>query len=222
MQSPLTMSEVQFIIDAIEHQRRMDTRDLTQKRQQTIIEPCPFAPALADKSIRIIRGHSEISLSICFKASFETLYSLKLISADNELLSNEEGFNTLNAYVKHPNPCSKMIESFLSEFRIGCFIEARILKNDGAVLEMLFSGLRHIFSLIEIPDIHNLSMTIETGIDLPICTSYAFIKSKAVTDPTLIEEKSSDCLIYMFEGSEKGLLVFGSVDYSKLHQLLLQ
>ncbi|KAM0681808.1 hypothetical protein GINT2_000325 [Glugoides intestinalis] len=217
----VNQSEVQFIIDSIEEHVRMDTRELTQKRQLTIIDPCPFASALADKAIRIIRGHSEMSLSISFRSSFETLYELNIVSENRESLLSKDDFKTLKSSISHPNPCFNVIESFLNTFKIGCVIEAEIIKDDGSLLEMFFTGLKHIFSSLLIPDIHNLSMSIKAGVELPTCTSFAFIKSKSVTDPTLIEEKSSDCLIYIFEGPEKAMLAFGSVDYSKLHQLLL-
>ncbi|ELA42129.1 uncharacterized protein VICG_00770 [Vittaforma corneae ATCC 50505] len=86
---------------------------------------------------------------------------------------------------------------------------------------MIFDGLRHVFSSIAIPNIHNLSENIQSGVNLPTCNSYAVFDSKMVLDPTLLEEQASNGIVRIFDiDGEKCAIAEGSMDFSVLKSVM--
>jgi len=227
----LGTEEVNFIAKAVAAGIRMDTRPFTHLRPQEISSPSKYASPLADYSALITRGYSQISLSLTFKASLNTLKCLGALSNSVSLPVFSEYFTpiledtaplddlrTVRSTLQEINPAFKLIEKLLSDFNIGCQLETYVISDDGNVFDMIFAGLQHIFRSIGIPDVSDLTADeIMTGIELPGCCSYAVVGSVALADPTAVEEASASGFIRVF--SDGHLLVDGQVD-STLHKLV--
>lgn len=211
----LSQGEVSFIAKAIESTIRMDMRRMDEKRAQTITETSAHASALADSAVQVSRGYSQVCLSVSFRSSYRTLAALNLTLGKEHVSSDE--FKTLKCALSDTNPSFKIIEDFLNSFNIGCYIEVYIIRNDGNIFDMIFDGLKHIFSSIAVPNVCNLSENIQSGVDLPACTSYAMFGPKMVLDPTRLEEQSSDGIVRIFDtNGVKCVLAEGSIDFDIL------
>lgn len=218
-------TELEFTTKAIQNKVRLDTRGFMEEREQILVEQ--DVPQ-ADRSIKIRRGLSEIDLNISFKSSSETLSHLGLMNNDNDgsfmdrffrrssaieaLVLNQhlssENLQTLQTKLDHPNPVFTRLESFLRRFKIGALIEISVVRDDGNVFDMVFDGIRYIFSDIAIPDVSNLSEERKEGIDLPWSASFAVFQDAFVADPLLIEESSSCGIVHIFKEADQSISVF--------------
>ncbi|ELA42128.1 uncharacterized protein VICG_00769 [Vittaforma corneae ATCC 50505] len=110
----LSQNEASFIANAIKSATRMDMRKMDEKRNQTMEESSKYASALADGTVQVTRGYSQISLSVTFRSSLRTLMSLNLALDTEGMDSNE--FKTLKCTLSETNPSFKKIEEFLNSF----------------------------------------------------------------------------------------------------------
>lgn len=241
----ISLEEANFVAKAVNNNTRIDREDVNQHRNSQIISPSEYASPLADASLKVIRGYSIISLSVCFRTSIHTLSALNMLDTSpvslpavlypstlypSTLNSPKEGAIDLSDFrtVKiQENPTQsttiqesmlKHIENFLNKHNIGCLIELYVIRDDGNLFDMVFDGLKEMFKSIEIPNILDLNMAVKSGVDLPTCISYAVIGSTAVADPTRLEELAADGIIRVF--SNGCVISEGNVDFSILHSLI--
>lgn len=216
----VSQKEMRFIQSVVENGLRIDTRNFPEKREQFITEPSEYASSLCDRSVKITRGYSQLSLSFTFNTSFEAPCKLLLTEEYDKAKDESEEPNFLKTCYNKPNPCFEKINSFLKNYEICLLVESYVIRDDGNIMEMFFDGLRHVFSSIHVPDLHNLHKPIEAKLELPKCTSYAIFGSKIVTDPTLIEETSADGTLHVFDDEKSCILFTGSISVDNLSNIL--
>lgn len=232
-------NEVDFIRKSLAAGVRADRRKYNEMRVQTaLVNNLPFV----DKSLTIKRGRTEAIINLTFKSSLETIKSVapdiinypteareKFISIFDKyenfsIFANEQSYDDLKELKKElsaANPIIEKIYGFLNAYKIGCSIECLLIKNDGNCCGVFYEGLRLIFESISVPDINDLTRDILTGIKLPICNTFAILDKICVADPTLIEEISLNCNLYVFDlDGSRSYLLDGEVSFSHLNQIL--
>lgn len=164
----------------------MDSRQLLQKRIQSIDTPS-FISVISDKSIRIQRGYSCIDISI--------------LLTEGECPVVLSGISFEKDSILHSHPSLFILEEYLRNQSVSCIINVNVIKNDGNIYDMFFSGIRYLFQSISIGE------TV-LSVDIPETVSYAIFDYsngvddtvKIVADPTILEEESCDALIHVING----------------------
>lgn len=190
---PSSPKEISFIRESLEKGIRLDLRGLLEER---IPKVEPIYNSQGDGCLLITKGHTKVKVDIQFMEISEGLIELKLIDQKIEKVVGDS-----LCVDKIPLSLKKLLENWLSFYKIGLRIDLEIVNDDGNVYEAFIYGLREILKEIEVPDILNLEKVIKTGIELPKMKVMGFYKKVKIVDPLLLEEEACDYLITFIENN---------------------
>ncbi|KAK1349669.1 hypothetical protein LUQ84_001321 [Hamiltosporidium tvaerminnensis] len=209
----LSTEEIEFTRKCILENLRVDLRKMNDERETVFMES---TIEQSDGHLHVVRGETEIEVSIRFIETEETLFTLERIENDTtESSIAPESSKTLDSSNIESNEfflnlIQETLKEFLKNYKIGVKVEAVIFKDDGCVFDLFFLALQKIFSCINIPIIENLDRLdifcdIETSLDLPKPKTYAVYENIFVLDPNKNEELSSDGIIHLLVDSSKNI-----------------
>lgn len=243
----LSGSELAFVVKSIQSGARLDLRGPDSERDISFRD-CD-APQ-ADRSLNCRLGQTEVEINAVFKSTMLTYRALHLLpnasipaGASRPLEFKLTGdrlsrspetlcslFNTLCTFdVSNSTdgdwrtiPIFREFESIINQQRIGISIEAKIINDDGNIIDLVFRGLHEMFSGIRMPNIDDLTSCLTAQFNLPISRTIATISGVVISDPTLLEEASADGLIHIFTRDNEivQVLTSGSISFSEVKSII--
>lgn len=206
--------ELIFVRESADKGIRLDTRNLRQRRYQEIVEN---EIPQTEKSMKIVRGVSEIEINIGFRLIGQSsLYNKNYKDFPNmdNYIDNLDILNLIfkNVPLNHQKSLSfllskleeisKPLKDFLKIYNLAIIIEITAIKNDGGIVEMVLNGLSLIFQNIKMLKISNILNEVWANLEIPRLETYVFFGKTWLLDPTYIEESSCDSLIHLIWTSD--------------------
>lgn len=174
-----SQSELKFIKTNVLNGIRPDLRHIHLSRKIII---SPFINTQADNSVEIILNQSHVIVSVQF-----------IEQTPNQLI---------NSNLILPDLLINSLTNTLQLHKVGMNIDLEIVNDDGNILYMLVTGLKHMLKSINVPDIGNLEQEKTISFDLPDIFTFAVFKNEKnevfVVDPNKIEEESCDLILSIF------------------------
>lgn len=208
---------------------RMDSRQLLQRRAQSIETPS-FISLIADRTIRVQRGYSCIEMSILLSNGDDPLV-ISGISTDkltNPFSTNKSTVKSTNTLSIDEYPSLVDIREYLRKCGVSCLVTVTVIKDDGNIYDMFFSGIKSLFESVDMIDCQSVNFEIPE--------TYAIFDSivdnlannlvddnlgnsvvKIVADPTLLEEKSCDAILHIIN---KRVIVEGRISRDTLKKCI--
>ena len=117
----------------------------------------------------------------------------------------------------------KYFLSFFEKYKYTINIRIDIINDDGNILSLIINCIKYIFNTIELPLFLPYKHNITVSYELPECYGYCLYNNILITDPTKIEELSSDGYFYSLKiENEVNEFIFekGSVDLERLIEFI--
>ncbi|KAI5148158.1 hypothetical protein ENBRE01_0146 [Enteropsectra breve] len=245
----ISKTEKAFIAESVSHGLRCDSRTASEYREHAFAE---LDLPLADRGLRLSLGNATAEISVVFRSNDSTLDALNIRDENRptfesrRITVNALGANggriehIFNMFEKNRyfGAFLENIDDLLIKYKIGLYININVIQNDGNLTDIVFNGLKMIFSDIDVPNVKNISCSSGTHaiadalldsndfepvqLSLPMAKSYAVIRDKTILDPSQVEEDASDCLIHTFEQNNARVFIAveGCVDLDLLCSIL--